>query len=193
MRTNCCGRISRSDKNSQVAAGTEGAELSLNGRPEPAVRTIFPPEVLAEQFLPPVEELINQRETCQIASEFCAKCKENYRRRLRQTWPVLRDRAYEFASSSVTSLRRNQIQDRRSLRKQSACHAHISCSPRLSELRISPNCSTNCPPTFACVCSNLLALLTPLLTECPCDGDCSHSGHIVVDPESEPSSKPRWY
>ena len=74
-----------------------------------------------------------------------------------------------------------------------ACHAHISCSPRLSELRISPNSSTNCPPTFACVCSNLLALLTPLLTECPCDGDCSHSGHIVVDPESEPSSKPRWY
>ena len=47
-----------------------------------------------------------------------------------------------------------------------ACHAHISCSPALSDVQISPNGSTFCPPKFCGVCSYFLALLTALLTKC---------------------------
>ena len=48
------------------------------------------------------------------------------------------------------------------------CHAHISCSPPLSDVQISSNRSTFCPLIFAAECTNLLALLTALLTKCPC-------------------------
>ena len=47
-----------------------------------------------------------------------------------------------------------------------ACHAHISCSPTLSDVQISANRSTFCPLRFAGARSNFLALLTALLTEC---------------------------
>ena len=47
-----------------------------------------------------------------------------------------------------------------------ACHAHISCSPVLSDVQISPNRNTLCPPRFARVCPNFSALLTALLTKC---------------------------
>jgi len=50
-----------------------------------------------------------------------------------------------------------------------ACHAHISCSPVLSDIQISPNRSTFCPLRSADVCSGFLALLTALLTEYPCN------------------------
>ena len=50
-----------------------------------------------------------------------------------------------------------------------ACHAHISCSPPLSDVQISRNRSTFCPLSFADVRSNFLGLLTNLLTECLCN------------------------
>ena len=49
-----------------------------------------------------------------------------------------------------------------------ACHAHISCSPVLSDVQISANRSTFCPLRFAGARSNFLALLTALLTENLC-------------------------
>ena len=54
-------------------------------------------------------------------------------------------------------------------RRPLAGHAHISCSPVLSDVQISPKGSTFCPLRFAGVCSNFLALLTALLTECLCN------------------------
>jgi len=49
-----------------------------------------------------------------------------------------------------------------------ACHAHISCSPALSDVQISSHRSTFGPLRFANVGSDLLALLTALLTEYLC-------------------------
>ena len=49
------------------------------------------------------------------------------------------------------------------------CHAHISCSPVLSDVQISPNRSTFCRLRFAGVYQDFPALLTALLTECPCN------------------------
>jgi hypothetical protein len=49
-----------------------------------------------------------------------------------------------------------------------ARHAHISYSPALSDVQISPNRSTLCPLIFAAEFTKFLALLTTLLTKCPC-------------------------
>jgi hypothetical protein len=47
-----------------------------------------------------------------------------------------------------------------------ARHAHIPCSPPLSDVQISPNRSTFCPLKFVADRLNFFALLTALLTEC---------------------------
>ena len=49
-----------------------------------------------------------------------------------------------------------------------ACHAHISCSPPLSDVQISPHRSTFCPLRFVIEFTYSPALLTALLTKCLC-------------------------